>query len=136
MLWQMLSSFQLYRLSQRGRTQCCEIEPCLSEAYHSVKIWVVCKANQIGPLLKRKFEHRRNPHVLNANHHKYPPICAPVFDYPIVWSRPKPMTNNFTNKNCMQPMRRLNMAQIYFLGLQGVKVKEGFFIFLFFPKCS
>jgi len=45
----------------------------------------------------------------------------------------KYVANNFKNKNCMQPMRRLNMAPIYFLGLQGVKVKEGFFIFLLFP---
>jgi hypothetical protein len=43
------------------------------------------------------------------------------------------VTNNFKHKNCMQPMRRLNMAPIYFLGLQGVKVKEGIFIFLLLP---
>jgi hypothetical protein len=41
------------------------------------------QANQIGALLKRKFENWRHPHVLNANHKKYPPICAPVSDYAI-----------------------------------------------------
>jgi hypothetical protein len=49
---------------------------------------------------------------------------------------PKYVTNNFKSKNSMQPMRRLNRAPMYFLGLKGVKVKEGFFIFLLFPMCS
>jgi hypothetical protein len=36
----------------------------------------------------------------------------------------------------MQPMNeKAQHGPIYFLGLQGVKVKEGFFIFLLFLMC-
>ncbi len=49
------------------------------------KFSVVGQANQIGSLLKRKFENWRHPHVINANHNKYPPICALVSDYAIVF---------------------------------------------------
>jgi hypothetical protein len=59
--------------------------PSVLETLHSVKIWLVDQANQIRSLLNRKFEHWRHPHVDNANHNKYPLICAPVSDYPIVF---------------------------------------------------
>jgi hypothetical protein len=36
----------------------------------------------------------------------------------------------------LSQMRRLYMAPMYFLGLQGVKMKEGFFNFLLFPMSS
>jgi hypothetical protein len=59
-------------------------------AFRSLEIWVVGQANEIGSLLKRKFEHWKHPHVVNANHNNYPPICALVSDYPIVFL-PQPL---------------------------------------------
>jgi hypothetical protein len=49
---------------------------------------------------------------------------------------PKYVTNNFKNKKLNATNEKAQHGPNVFLGLQGVKVKEGFFIFLLFPMCS